>query len=161
MKWQPHWVEVQSAHEYSLAKSLFKEYFETLNIPACFPNFEHELNHLSTLYAPPNGCIILGYFGDALAGCCALRLLQEVNYTNACEMKRLFVRPDFRGYGLGRELADAVITFAKCAGYEHLLLDTLDEMETARELYKDLGFIEIEPYYHNPIPGAHYLMVKL
>jgi putative acetyltransferase len=161
VKSRPHCVEVRSAQDYMLAATLIDEYFHTLNVPECFQNFGSELANLPNAYTSPNGCMVLGYVGDDLAGCCALRLLQDVNYSNACEMKRLYVRPQFRGYGLGRDLAETVITFARDAGYEHLLLDTLDEMETARELYKDLGFIEIEPYYHNPIPGAHYLMVAL
>ncbi len=161
MRQQPRLIEVNSEAQYLEAASLFQTYFDTLDVPACFRNFDHELANLPEVYAPPNGTIVLAYLDDTVAGCCAVRLLQEVNYSNACEMKRLFVLPGFRGTGIGRDLAESVITFARDAGYEHLLLDTLDEMETARELYQDLGFIEIEPYYHNPIPGAHYLMVKL
>jgi ribosomal protein S18 acetylase RimI-like enzyme len=96
-----------------------------------------------------------------LAGCCALRLLDNVDYVNACEMKRLYVRPAYRGLGLGRLLAEGILDAARQSGYTSLLLDTLSDMETARALYRELGFEEIPPYYHNPIPGAHYLRVRL
>ena len=154
-------VEVATLAQYATAAQLFQEYAASVQAPACFQDFDKELNHLSEIYAPPDGGIFLAYQGDEVAGCCAVRLLQDVHYAHSCEMKRLYVKPGCRGTGLGRDLAETTINFAKDAGYAHLLLDTLDEMETARELYHDLGFVEIEPYYHNPIPGAHYLMVKL
>ena len=84
-----------------------------------------------------------------------------MDYAGASEMKRLYVRPAFRGMGLGRQLAEAVLDFARTAGYTCVLLDTLSDMESARALYEDLGFEEVPPYYHNPIAGAHYLKVKL
>ena len=96
-----------------------------------------------------------------VAGCCALRPLDSADYPNAAEMKRLFVRKAFRGFGLGRQLAEAILDAARQAGYACVLLDTLDDMEAARTLYEDLGFEEIPPYYHNPIPGAHYLKADL
>ena len=96
-----------------------------------------------------------------VAGCCALRPLDTADYPNAAEMKRLYVRPAFRGFGLGRQLAEATLDAARGAGYACVLLDTLDDMEAARALYEDLGFEEIPPYYHNPIPGAHYLKADL
>ena len=85
-----------------------------------------------------------------VAGCCALRPLDTVDFPNACEMKRLYVRPAFRGLGLGRALAEAIMDVARLNAYDHVLLDTLDDMEAARTLYEDLGFVEIPPYYHNP-----------
>jgi ribosomal protein S18 acetylase RimI-like enzyme len=97
----------------------------------------------------------------AVAGCCALRPLDNSDYPNAAEMKRLYVRKAFRGFGLGRQLSEAILDEARRAGYSSVLLDTLDEMETARALYEDLGFKEIPPYYHNPHAGAHYLKVEL
>ena len=90
-----------------------------------------------------------------------MRPIDNGDYPNAAEMKRLFVLPEFRGCGLGRLLVEATLDVARQAGYDRVLLDTLTEMETARALYLDLGFIEIPPYYHNPIEGAHYLMVTL
>lgn len=98
---------------------------------------------------------------EEVAGCCALRPLDNVDYINACEMKRLYVRPLFRKSGLGRQLAEAILDQARLAGYNSVLLDTLDDMESARALYEELGFAEIPPYYHNPIEGAHYLKVDL
>ena len=96
-----------------------------------------------------------------VAGCCALRPLDSADYANAAEMKRLYVRPGFRGLGLGRQLAEAILDAARSAGYGCVLLDTLDDMESARALYEDLGFAEVPPYYHNPVAGAHYLKVDL
>jgi putative acetyltransferase len=95
------------------------------------------------------------------AGCCALRPLDNADYPNAAEMKRLYVRPGFRGLGLGRHLAEAILDAARGAGYACVLLDTLDDMESARTLYEDLGFEEVPPYYHNPVAGSHYLKVDL
>ena len=95
------------------------------------------------------------------AGCVALRPLADVDYPNACEMKRLFVRRAFRRFGLGRLLAQGLLDRAVESGYSSLLLDTLDDMEAARELYASLGFVEVPPYYFNPIAGAHYLKVDL
>ena len=90
-----------------------------------------------------------------------LRPLDTADYPNAAEMKRLYVRKAFRGFGLGRQLAEAALDAARAKGYACVLLDTLDEMESARALYADFGFVEIPPYYHNPIPGAHYLKADI
>jgi GNAT superfamily N-acetyltransferase len=90
-----------------------------------------------------------------------LRPLADADYANACEMKRVFVRPPFRGCGLGRVLAQRLLDEGRRAGYSAMLLDTLDDMEAARELYATLGFEEIPPYYFNPIAGAHYLKADL
>lgn len=127
----------------------------------CFQDFETELNSLSAVYAEPRGALRLAFVDGQLAGCGAMRPLDSVDYPNACEMKRLYVRKAFRRFGLGRQLAEAIMDSARMAGYHHLLLDTLSDMETARALYEDLGFEEIAPYYHNPIAGAHYLKVDL
>ena len=96
-----------------------------------------------------------------MAGGWAMRPLETVDSPNACEMKRLYVRRGFRRFGLGRQLAEAVLDAARIAGYHSVLLDTLNDMEAARALYEDLGFKDIPPYYHNPIAGAHYLKVDL
>jgi putative acetyltransferase len=105
--------------------------------------------------------LLLALIDGQVAGCGAFRPLTDVDYPNACEMKRLYVGRAFRRFGLGRTLAQALIDRAMQAGYSTLLLDTLDDMEAARELYATLGFEEIPPYYFNPIPGAHYLKVDL
>jgi len=107
------------------------------------------------------GGLLLATVDGELAGCCAMRPLDSVDYTNACEMKRLFVRPAFRGLQLGRMLAERILDSARLAGYACILLDTLDDMESARALYQELGFEEIPPYYFNPIAGAHYLKAEL
>lgn len=142
-------------------RALFSTYAHSLNIDLCFQNFEAEMASLPGAYALPRGALLAAYAGDQLVGCCALRPLDTADYPNACEMKRLFVRHAFRGCGAGRMLAEATLDAARQANYAYALLDTLSEMESARSLYEDLGFIEIPPYYFNPIEGAHYLMVKL
>ena len=147
--------------ELAAAVEIFREYAASLDVDLCFQNFEAELADLPGDYAAPAGGLWLAYVDGALAGCGALRPLADVDYANACEMKRLFVRPGFRRYGLGRLLAQALLDEARRAGYSQLLLDTLDDMEAARELYASLGFVEIPPYYFNPIAGAHYLKADL
>jgi putative acetyltransferase len=140
---------------------IFREYAQSLSIDLGFQCFEQELAQLPGDYAPPRGALVLALVDKVVAGCCALRPLDSSDYANASEMKRLYVRSDFRGFGLGRALASHTLDLARQAGYGHVLLDTLDEMEAARSLYVDLGFDEIPPYYHNPIAGAHYLKVDL
>ena len=161
MSWQFGLGVARTAQDYACAADLFRDYRASLSVSLCFQDFDRELANLSLAYAPPQGEIFLARDGEVAGGCCAIRPLTDVDYSNACEMKRLYVKPAFRKLGLGRDLAQAVIEFARDSGYHHLLLDTLDEMETARSLYHDLGFVEVEPYYHNPIAGAHYLMVPL
>jgi GNAT superfamily N-acetyltransferase len=152
---------VVSADDIAAAVELFREYAASLDVDLCFQNFDEEIASLPGEYAAPGGHLLLAYVGDRLAGCGALRPLNDADYANACEMKRLYVRPGFRRFGLGRALAEALLDEARRAGYSHILLDTLDEMETARELYASLGFEEIPPYYFNPIAGAHYLKADL
>lgn len=142
-------------------RGIFREYAAGLGVDLCFQGFEDELARLPGEYAGPQGALLLAFVDGALAGCGALRPLADVDYANACEMKRLYVRDDFRRFGLGRLLAQALIDRATQAGYSCMLLDTLDDMEAARGLYASLGFEEIPPYYYNPIPGAHYLKVEL
>lgn len=140
---------------------IFREYARSLSIDLGFQGFEQELAALPGAYTAPRGALLLAMVDGVVAGCCALRPLGSSDYANASEMKRLYVRSAFRGFGLGRALAAHTLDLAQQAGYSHVLLDTLDEMETARSLYLDLGFVEIPPYYHNPIAGAHYLKVDL
>ncbi|MFT3812985.1 MAG: GNAT family N-acetyltransferase [Acidovorax sp.] len=142
-------------------RDLFREYASTLSIDLAFQDFEAELADLPGDYAPPRGQLLLAEVDGAMAGCCALRPLDTVDYPNAAEMKRLYVRRAFRGFGLGRQLAEAILDAARQAGYACVLLDTLDGMESARALYAELGFEEIPPYYHNPIAGAHYLKADI
>ena len=142
-------------------RALFREYAAGLGVDLCFQNFEAELATLPGDYAAPQGALLLAWVDGELAGCGAFRPLADVDYANACEMKRLYVRRAFRRFGLGRLLAQALIDGAVQAGYSAMLLDTLDDMEAARGLYATLGFEEVPPYYYNPIPGAHYLKVEL
>ena len=142
-------------------RDIFREYADTLGIDLCFQDFESELAGLPGDYAAPRGALLLAEVEGAIAGCCALRPLDTADYPNASEMKRLYVRRAFRGFRLGRELAEAMLDRARQAGYACVLLDTLDDMESARALYTDLGLEEIPPYYHNPIAGAHYLKVDI
>ena len=140
---------------------VFREYASALGVDLCFQNFEAELAALPGEYAAPQGALLLARVNGEVAGCGALRPLADVDYPNACEMKRLYVRPAYRRLGLGRLLAQALMDRGVQAGYSNLLLDTLDDMEVARGLYASLGFEEIPPYYFNPIAGAHYLKASL
>ena len=154
-------VLASSPAHMALARELFLEYAEQLGVDLQFQDFQAELSQLPGDYIEPRGALLLAFVDDELAGCCALRPIDDVDYTNAAEMKRLFVRKAFRRFGLGRQLAESILESALRLGYDCVLLDTLDEMESARALYEDLGFEEIPPYYHNPLPGAHYLKVDL
>ena len=150
---------IAAPEEMDAVRQIFQEYADSLNIDLEFQGFDSEIAGLPGDYAKPRGQILLA--DGSIAGCCALRPLDDCDYPNAAEMKRLFVRKAFRGFGLGRQLAEAMLDAARQAGYDHVLLDTLDDMEAARAFYVDLGFESIEPYYHNPLQGAHYLKVNL
>ena len=140
------------------ARTLFEEYAASLGFSLCFQNFDRELKNLPGDYAPPNGRLLLALENDKLAGCIALRKLSD----GACEMKRLFVRPAHRATGLGRFLAEKIIDEARKLGYTHMRLDTIPgKMDKAIALYKSIGFVEIEPYYENPVEGAKFMELKL
>ena len=143
------------------ARDILREYAASLSFDLCFQDFDAELANLPGQYAEPRGALLLAFMAGQLVGCCAFRPLDHVDTPNACEMRRLYVRPAYRRSGAGRVLAEAIIARAQQAGYSYLLLDTLSDMEAASALYTDLGFEEIAPYYHNPIKGSHYLRVKL
>lgn len=150
-----------SAAELDAARAIFTEYASGLGVDLCFQNFEAELKSLPGDYAGPAGTLLLAYVDEQLLGYGALRPLPEVDYPDACEMKRLYVRPAARGMGLGRRLAEALVAHAAQVGYSVMLLDTLDDMEAARSMYEAMGFEEVPPYYYNPIAGAHYLKLDL
>lgn len=154
-------ITPRGTDELDTVREIFREYARGLGVDLCFQSFDQELASLPGDYASPRGALLLARVDGEVAGCCALRPLDSADYPNAAEMKRLYVRKAFRGFGLGRSLAEAVLDAARQAGYASVLLDTLDDMEAARALYVELGFEEIPPYYHNPIPGAHYLKVDL
>jgi putative acetyltransferase len=147
--------------ELAATSGIFREYAISLGFDLCFQDFEGEIATLPGDYAAPRGALLLAKVNGEVAGCCALRPLDSSDYVNAAEMKRLYVRPGFRGLGLGRQLAEAILDEARMGGYDSVLLDTLDDMEIARAMYEELGFKEIPPYYHNPLAGAHYLKVDL
>jgi putative acetyltransferase len=151
----------QSDQDFAATAEIFREYAIGLGVDLCFQDFDAELADLPGDYAPPRGALLLAKVDGKIAGSCALRPLDSSDYVNAAEMKRLYVRPAFRGLGLGRQLADAILDTARIAGYDSVLLDTLDDMEIARAMYEELGFKEIPPYYFNPLAGAHYLKVDL
>jgi putative acetyltransferase len=149
------------AAELKATSEIFREYAVNLGFDLCFQDFEGEIAHLPGDYAAPRGALLVAKVDGEIAGCCALRPLDSSDYVNAAEMKRLYVRPAFRGLGLGLQLAEAILDEARIEGYDSVLLDTLDDMEIARAMYEELGFKEIPPYYHNPLAGAHYLKVDL
>jgi len=154
-------VVAETPAQIEAARSLMRAYAASLGVDLGFQDFERELAELPGDYAPPAGALLLALVDGAPAGCGALRPRADVDYPNACEMKRLYVREAHRGLGLGRRLAQALMDHATRAGYRSMLLDTLDDMEAARGLYASLGFEEIPPFYFNPIAGAHYLKVDL
>jgi putative acetyltransferase len=151
----------QSPADVVQAQSILREYAQSLAVDLSFQNFEQELEELPGEYSAPRGSLILAHVDGLVAGCCALRPLDNCDHANAAEMKRLYVRPAYRGLGIGRQLTEAILDAAHRLGYGCVLLDTLDDMEAARALYEDLGFEEVPPFYHNPHAGAHYLKVVI
>ena len=151
-------VQAQSSQAVQHARELFQEYAAWLGISLCFQNFDQELAELPGEYMPPSGRLLLAQQDSDIAGCVALRKIDE----GTCEMKRLFVRPNFRGKGLGRRLTESIIKEARQIGYERMRLDTLPgRMDRAVAMYRSLGFRDIEPYYHNPVAGAAFMELLL
>ncbi len=150
--------QAESPAQVAQARELFLEYAQSLGVDLCFQNFEQELAQLPGYYAPPSGRLLLAEYGGQLAGCAALRQWES----GVCEMKRLYLRPLFRGKGLGRVIAETIIAEARNAGYQHMRLDTIEPiMKDAVEMYRRLGFKEIAPYRANPIAGAIYMELQL
>ena len=151
-------IEAKSTEQIELARQLFVEYQAWFGLALCFQNFDEELANLPGEYARPDGRLWLAYESNELAGCIALRKLEE----GICEMKRLFVRDGFRGKGIGVALIETLIAEAKALGYKKLRLDTYPpKMEKAVSLYESYGFREIPRYYHNPYGETLFLELDL
>jgi GNAT superfamily N-acetyltransferase len=151
-------VQAESPAQVAQARELFLEYAQSLGVNLCFQNFEQELAELPGQYAPPDGRLLLAEYEGHLAGCVALHKWEP----GVCEMKRLYLRPSFRRKGLGRVLAEAIISEARNIGYQDMRLDTIEPiMKDAVEMYRKLGFREIAPYRPNPIAGAMYMELEL
>ena len=149
--------EANTQEDIDHARTLFKEYETGLGISLCFQNFDHELKNLPGDYAPPDGRLLLAEHDDQLAGCIAMRKISP----DVCEMKRLFVRPTYRGTGLGRVLVNKIIDEARKLGYTQMRLDTLPgRMDKAIALYRSIGFVEIDPYYES-VEGAKFMQLDL
>jgi ribosomal protein S18 acetylase RimI-like enzyme len=138
-------------------KKLFLEYSQSLEMELTFQNFEEEFNALPGKYGPPNGVLILVLVDGKAAGCIALRKISG----DICEMKRLYLRDNYRGLGIGKKLIAMLIEEAKKLKYNYIRLDTIPSLKAAQRLYAAFGFYEIEPYTHNPIEGAKFLELKL
>ena len=143
--------------DFAQARALFEEYAAGLAIDLCFQGFAQELNTLSEMYGPPCGILLLAEIGDTAAGCAAVRPIKDLT----CELKRVYVRPDFRGSGLGRRLTETALQAARGLGYTRIRLDTLPQMQAAQRLYEDLGFRDIPAYYGEPIAGQRFMEAVL
>ena len=149
--------QATSPADVETARALFLEYQKSLGISLCFQSFDAEVASLPGAYAAPEGRLLLAFVGDEPAGCVALRKLED----GICEMKRLWVRPAFRGMRLGRRLAEAALSEARAAGYRAVRLDTLPSMREAQALYVSLGFVDIPPYNDHPIEGTRFMEKRI
>jgi GNAT superfamily N-acetyltransferase len=150
-------VKAVEPDQVEMARALFREYADTLQFVECFQDFGRELSELPGEYGPPSGCLLLARDGDEPVGCVALRSIGD----GICEMKRLYVRPAYRGRGIGRLLAERIIAEARVLGYERMRLDTLPEMREARAMYEKLGFQPMEAYRQYPICGVLFFELEL
>ena len=150
-------MEATTAEDYGVGRTLFEEYAVALGVDLRFQNFSEELSNLPKMYGPPGGCLFLACANEKTVGCVAVRNQSDTT----CEMKRLYVQPEYRGTGLGRRLAEIAIRTARRLGYARMVLDTLPSMVEAQPLYESLGFREVEGYYQNPVQGVRYLAREL
>jgi putative acetyltransferase len=142
----------ESAKDYEQVKEIFKEYQVYLNIDLCFQRFDNELATLNEIYKPPKGAIILAKLNDQIAGCIALKPIED----NNCEMKRLYVKPMYRGHNIGKKLVELIIEYAKNNKYTLMKLDTVDKLVEAIDIYQKMGFKKTEPYVYNPLSDVLY-----
>ena len=150
-------VNATKKNQVDIAANLFREYQSFLGVDLCFQGFEEELAGLPGKYADPYGAILLAQYKDEFIGCVAVRPINE----STCEMKRLYVKPQFQGLKAGRLLAEQIIYQAKALGYQKMQLDTLERLQAALKLYESLGFKRINPYYENPLDEVVYLELDL
>ncbi|NOY06402.1 MAG: GNAT family N-acetyltransferase [Chlorobi bacterium] len=150
-------IEIKTTEHVDRVRDLFREYEEYLDVDICFQDFEQELKDLPGPYAPPDGCLLLAMEGNKEVGCVAVRPLRD----DICEMKRLFVRPEYHGRGYGRLLVEEIIRRAENIGYRTMRLDTLTRLKQAMRLYESFGFREIEPYYDNPMTDVVYWELEI
>jgi GNAT superfamily N-acetyltransferase len=148
---------IKSGEQIEQVRILFKEYARTLDFDLYFQDFDNELVNLPGEYSLPEGCLLLALYSGKIAGCAALRQIDQ----KTCEMKRMFVRPNFRRKGIGRAMAEHLVNFARGYGYERMMLDTIDTMKPAVSLYSSLGFCNAAPYRYNPIKGVAYMELRL
>ncbi len=147
----------QADADFITARNLFMEYAENLGVDLCFQGFQEELDGLPGAYAPPDGRLLLAIDGDRAVGCVAIRRLGD----GICELKRLYVKPAYRGKGLGRSLVESIIAEARAIGYRTMRLDSLASLKEAAAMYRSLGFIEIPAYRYNPLPEAVFMELGL
>jgi putative acetyltransferase len=146
-----------TSQELDMARALFEEYAAALEIDLGYQGFADELAGLPGSYAPPRGRLLIAWVGDEAAGCVALRPLGD----DVCEMKRLYVRPKFRGRGIGKQLAEAIMAEARQVGYAIMRLDTVPKLEAATRMYESLGFVRRDAYYETPVVGTIFMELEL
>lgn len=151
------YITPNTANQFNDAISLFQEYANSLNISLAFQNFDEELNIINSMYGSPTGCLLLVYDNELPVACAAYRKIGE----DICELKRMYIKPDYRRKGIGQEIMNILCTRSKLNGYRLMRLDTLDTMTPAIKLYSNNGFYTIEAYYHNPNEGVVYMEKSL
>jgi ribosomal protein S18 acetylase RimI-like enzyme len=147
------YITPNTTDQFNDAISLFQEYANSLNISLAFQNFDEELNIINSMYGSPTGCLLLVYDNELPIACAAYRKIGE----DICELKRMYIKPNYRRKGIGQEMMNILCTRAKLNGYSLMRLDTLDSMTPAIKLYSNNGFYTINAYYHNPNEGVVYM----